>query len=246
MTLNNVIILTTGLSGSSVVTGLIAQDGYWLGDETVYKSNASGHYETYENKKLIELNDELLAFLNIELDESSWYDSELFNRLTNETKILDKSRFIEFISYCQQHGKWIWKDPRLWLTLGFWAPLLSECNVTFIVLSRQPLSLWVSMLNKRQIVSYFELNKLEEKSSKRIQCYLTSKGFTYNLLNYDMLVQKPQLEMNKLNNFLNSSLTLQDFTKVYRGRIGENTYSLKGLMKAVLIYIKNHKFVMKL
>ena len=184
--------------------------------------------------------------MNIELDESSWYDAELFDRLTNETISLDKSRFIKFISYCQQHDKWIWKDPRLWLTLGFWAPLLSECNVTFIVLSRQPLSLWVSMLNKRQLVSYFVLKTLEEKSNKRIQSYLVSEGFTYSLLKYEMLIQQPELEIDRLNCFLNSSLSLQNFTKVYRGNIGDKTYNLKALLKAVLIFIKNYNLIKKM
>ncbi len=242
----NLIILTTGLSGSSVVTGLIAQEGYWLGDETAFKSNASGHYETYENKKLIELNDELLAFLNIKLDESSWYDAELFNRLSNETKTIDKSKFIDFISYCQLHDKWIWKDPRLWLTLGFWAPLLNKCDVTFLVISRQPLSLWVSMLNKRQLVSYFELKKQEDKSRKRIQGYLTNKGFVYRQLNYDQLIEKPQLEIDKLNDFLQSSLSLKGFMSIFRGDVGKQTYSIKALFKAIFIYIKNYGLVKKI
>jgi hypothetical protein len=246
MKLNNLIILTTGLSGSSVVTGLIAQDGYWLGDETAFKSNASGHYETYENKRLIALNDELLVLLNIQLDESSWYNAELFNRVVNETKTIDKSKFIDFINYCQQHDRWIWKDPRLWLTLGFWTELLRECDVNFIVITRQPLSLWVSMLNKRQLVGYFELKNLERKSSKRIQDFLASRGLTYSLLNYDQLVEEPQFEIDKLNVFLKSSLGLEDFTQVYHGKIGEKTYDYKKLFKAILIYIKNYHLVNKL
>jgi hypothetical protein len=225
---------------------MIAQEGYWLGDKTVFKSNDAGHYETYENKKLIELNDELLALLNIELDESSWYDAELFSRLEIETKKLDKSKYIDFINYCQQHCKWIWKDPRLWLTLGFWTALLNECEVSFVVISRQPLSLWVSMLNKRQIVSYFELKNVEEQSSKRIQSYLMDKGFAYTSFNYDRLVQQPQIEIDKLNDFLKSSLSLQDFTKVYTSKLGKKTYDYKKLFKAILIYIKNYNLVKKL
>ncbi len=96
---SNVIVLTTGLSGSSVITGLIAQEGYWLGDETIFKSNASGHYETYENKKLVELNDELLATLNVELKASSWYDTGLFDRIRKSSKEVDKQKFVEFINY---------------------------------------------------------------------------------------------------------------------------------------------------
>ena len=48
----NVIILTSGLSGSSVLTGLICRAGYWSGDLTHKKPQ----YDTFENERLIELN----------------------------------------------------------------------------------------------------------------------------------------------------------------------------------------------
>ena len=48
----NVIILTTGLAGSSVLTGLLAEAGYWTGDDTFKKSD----YNTFENQELVELN----------------------------------------------------------------------------------------------------------------------------------------------------------------------------------------------
>jgi hypothetical protein len=44
----NVIILTSGLSGSSVLAGLIANAGYWVGDETFKKDD----YDTFENREL--------------------------------------------------------------------------------------------------------------------------------------------------------------------------------------------------
>jgi hypothetical protein len=56
----NVIVLTTGLSGSSLVTGFIAKNGFWNGSETVVKNNSTGQYDTYENNALVELNDALI------------------------------------------------------------------------------------------------------------------------------------------------------------------------------------------
>ena len=47
----NLIILTGGLSGSSVLAGLINKAGYWLGTKTTKVK-----YDTFENSKLVELN----------------------------------------------------------------------------------------------------------------------------------------------------------------------------------------------
>jgi hypothetical protein len=55
----NVIILTSGVSGSSVLTGLISRAGYWTGDTTHKKE-----YDTYENQELIDL--DLLLFKHAE------------------------------------------------------------------------------------------------------------------------------------------------------------------------------------
>jgi hypothetical protein len=242
MTTSNIVVLTTGLSGSSVVTGFLAQKGYWLGDKTIFKSNASGHYETYENERLVELNDELLATLNIELNESSWYDADLFERIRKSSKEVDTNEFVKFINYCQQHSMWIWKDPRLWITMGFWGELLQDCDIKYVVVSRQPMSLWVSLINKRQIVNYSKLRVSERNSHDRIVRYLNNCGFPNTTINYDNLVEHPKAEIHKLNDFLNANYTLKMFSDLYKGKVGGKTFSNKNFIKAVLIYIKNYKF----
>ncbi len=240
MATSNIVVLTTGLSGSSVVTGFIAQKDYWLGDKTIFKSNASGRYETYENEKLVELNNELLATLNVELTESSWYDIDLFERIRKSHNEVNTKKFVEFINYCQQHGKWIWKDPRLWVTMGFWGELLRGCDIKYIIVSRQPISLWVSLISKRQIVSYSKLRVSERNSHDRIVRYLNDCGFPNITMNYDKLVEHPQTEIKKLNHFLNSNYTLKMFSDLYKGKVGGKTFSNKNFFKAVLIYIKNY------
>ena len=67
----NVIILTTGISGSSVITGLLAKSGLWAGDDTVFKDNITGKYETYENQKLVNLNTSLLKEVGLEFEGES-------------------------------------------------------------------------------------------------------------------------------------------------------------------------------
>jgi hypothetical protein len=47
----NVIILTSGITGSSVLSGFLARSGYWSGDTTHKKE-----YDTFENSELIRLN----------------------------------------------------------------------------------------------------------------------------------------------------------------------------------------------
>ena len=54
--MHNTIILTSGLTGSSVLAGLLASGGYWPGDRTYKKKD----YDTFENEDLTRLNHGLL------------------------------------------------------------------------------------------------------------------------------------------------------------------------------------------
>ncbi len=239
MTCSNLVILTTGLSGSSVVTALLAKGGYWTGDDTIYKNNASGNYETHENSRLVALNDQLLSELGIQLNNSSWYSCELFEVIAGAVDKIELTPYLEFINYCQNQGKWIWKDPRLWITMGFWGELLIQHKVTYVVLSRNPLPLWVSMLNKRQIVGPLELKSAECYARKRLISYLNLNGLPHIAITYDKLIEKPTEEIATLNNALGISLTFEDFKSVYTGKFARKTYSLTRLIKAILIFCKN-------
>jgi hypothetical protein len=54
--IQNVIVLTSGLSGSSVLTSLVAKAGYWTGE-----THKKHDYDTYENTELLDLNLKILA-----------------------------------------------------------------------------------------------------------------------------------------------------------------------------------------
>ena len=64
--MNNIIVLTTGLSGSSFFVNLLSKNGFWAGDKTIFKNNFSGVYDTFENSALVKLNDFLLSEMKID------------------------------------------------------------------------------------------------------------------------------------------------------------------------------------
>src|SRR5713226_606371 len=47
----------------------------------------------------------------------------------------DDSPYREFLAKCDEHRPWVWKDPRLWLTIYFWKSLLSLDQCRFILLT---------------------------------------------------------------------------------------------------------------
>ncbi|MFT4803968.1 MAG: hypothetical protein ACI9YE_001165 [Psychroserpens sp.] len=234
----NVIILTTGISGSSVMTGFLAKAGFWTGDETVYKDNSTGNYETYENRALVELNEDLIKKSGLNYDSKARYDSALRDDFDALSQKINPSAFTNFINKCDSHSPWIWKDPRLIITIGFWKNLIDLENTQFIVIYRNSYELWKSQASKRIIFDYGYLTQIEEDTRNDLFGYLKSHNLSYLPVEYDSITSKPEPEIRKLNAFLKADLTIEDWNTIYRST--NKIDNFKRTAFAFLIYVKNY------
>ena len=234
----NVIILTTGISGSSVITGFLAKSGLWVGDKTIFKDNITGKYETYENKKLVKLNDELVEAAGVDFTDRTYYDAnarDLFNNISSQ---LDTTRYKRFLAECNSHSPWIWKDPKLFLTIGFWKNFLNLADTRVVVVHRNVYELWKSQAIKRIIYSYSYLKSSEEKSRHELLNYLERNNFSFVSLEYDQFLKDPVTAINRLNKFIGTNLNKPDWDEIYRPTSKFSRY--KRAFTAYLIYLKNY------
>jgi hypothetical protein len=235
----NVIILTTGISGSSVITGFLAESGFWAGDDTVFKDNLTGKYETYENAKLVDLNISLVKKAGVEFEGKARYDANARDKLNDLYVEIDTTKYIKFIEECNSHSPWIWKDPRLFLTIGFWGNCLDLTNTKVIVLHRNCYELWKSLTIKRIIYSYRYLKNSEDKTRRELLNYLESNNFSFISLEYDQFNRDVVTSINKLNKFIGTNLKKETWDEIYRSTSKFSSY--KRTLLAFLIYIKNYK-----
>jgi len=235
----NIFVLTTGLSGSSVLTGLIKQAGFWCGEKTEFKDNGTGKYETYENSQFVALNNRLVELSGKIFDSKSWYNDSLRGEFTDLLTKVDLTDFKQFVLDCESNQMWVLKDPKLWMTIGFWLELFKEQELNVVLLTRNINQLWLSQTNKRIIYGYQYLKKSEEVSQMELIQFLKIKNIDCLVLEYDSLIDDSEHNLKKLNQFLNSQLTLSDFNSIYT----EKKKSLIPFLlevKAILIYIKNY------
>jgi hypothetical protein len=232
---HNVIILTSGLSGSSVLTGLVARGGYWTGNETFKKE-----YDTYENIDLVKLNVNLLR----EAGYTGRYEMEFREDLLEQIAALrsraDDTPYRDFLAECSRHQPWVWKDPRLWLTIRYWNHLVDWDRCKVIVLTRSLVHCWVSTTLRRQIRSYGSLKHYEKSVEGSILRFLEENRIGYLHTTYEGLITRPEETINALNAHLGSSLAVDDLKSIYLGKLYEMPRSSPvDFIKAILIYVKN-------
>jgi hypothetical protein len=233
----NAIILTSGLSGSSVLTALIARAGYWTGDKTYRKKQ----YETFENQGLIDLNLKLFQEVDYKGEPQIEASRIAMQQIASISDTIDCTIYRSFIERCTQNQPWVWKDPRLWLTIRFWKNLVDLGNCRFILLSRDLTQSWISSTLNRQIFTYRFCRSYENNIRQLTIDFLRENEFPYLHLTYEGLILHPGKAVDQLNLFLGTALGVADLKSVYHKPLYKNPRNswAKHLM-AVLIYFKNY------
>jgi hypothetical protein len=233
---NNVIILAVGLSGSSVLTGLVSRAGYSLGESTVEKPD----YNTFENAELVRLNQQLLEMTHATRFGLE-YRGEFIEKMRALPGRIDEAPFRAFIKRCDARQRWVWKDPRLTVTIHFWKHLLDLQRIKFIVNDRELLQAWISWNIRREIQSYAYAKRYTQQVVGAIHAFLNENGLRHVHVRYEDLICEPEPTLARINAFIGSSLTLDDLSRVYRGPLRKKTHGLVNFAKAGLIYLKNYE-----
>jgi hypothetical protein len=233
----NVVILTSGLSGSSVLTGLIAHGGFWTGDKTFSKPD----YETFENQELIDLNGRLFREAEYNGNYAFEVPADAIERIAALYGQLDCAVYRSFVARCDKNQPWVWKDPRLWMTIRFWKNILDTDRCAFILLTRDLNQVWLSALLRRQIVTYRSVRSYENNINQSIVDFFTVNALPYLHITYEDLIANPVEVIDRLNRYVGSTLTVEDLKRLYRGPLYRSPrYSLQRRLKAMLIYYKNY------
>lgn len=222
-----------------MLTGLLAQAGFWTGKDTVIKDNSTGKYDTYENSQLVELNKLILSGLGEKADNNFWYRNDVRNKLNQLSQPQLDQEIISFVEECSTHMPWVWKDPILWQTLGFWLKYLDTSQLKIIVLYRRSFPLWISQTSKRIIYDYADLKAAEKTARVELLKFLHHNDLDYQEVEYDLLTARPAEVIYQLNKFLSTQLNVTNWNRIYHNPL---TYfgNIKRNILALLIYLKNY------
>jgi hypothetical protein len=226
--LPNVVILTSGLSGSSVLAGLFTKAGYWAGDRTVKIG-----YETYENAELVRLDGEILrssGFHHEDAGDLPPPSVDAVKRVADEVDLMPHRRFLDT---CDRNEPWVWKDPRLSYTVHFWARLRDLSNCRFIVANRDNRQAWTGMVLRGNLnMAWRHYLEIESNDRAAMAMFLEGHGIEPHVVSFENLMLRPEGEITRLNAYLGTRLDLADLKSIYRGTLGRLRWSKRDFLLA--------------
>jgi hypothetical protein len=152
--MQNVIILGSGRSGTSMVAGTLSKGGYHMGDNLL-PANESNPKGFFEDIKINEINEAILAqivskrppvlgrwfFRHRPLPWQRWLACVPLNKKLKSTHDIDQR-----IKLAIYKTPFCFKDPRFSYTLPIWRPFLE--NTVFICVFRHPTATATSILKE--------------------------------------------------------------------------------------------------
>ena len=185
------LVLGMHRSGTSLLARIINIIGLYLNEEQLLSPYSDNPQGFWEDERLVRLNDCLLQKTGGWLYPREHRSYDFTNSNNCEEKAIE---LIEEYNHSSQF--WIWKDPRLCLTLPFWKDKLPPCLVLFIY--RNPLEVYQS-LNKRNGIGVSALFALWEQYCR--QALTNSVNYPRMILSYNSLISDAAEAVEKITDF---------------------------------------------
>lgn len=145
----NAIIIGMPRSGTSMVTNIFAKNGYFLAENESDELRAGDEFNPsgyWEAKDLINANDEIFSAADYLPDNTWLYDPITEIQENNILELSEKVEHSKLVEKYNMHKPWVWKDPRLCYTIGYWWPLLNKEDTRVILLTRAPEEIYSSFV----------------------------------------------------------------------------------------------------
>ena len=215
----NVLIVGMARSGTSMTAAIFSRCGYFVAEneenqlQKADKFNPSGYWEA---EKLLKANKEILSAVGFEYD-NTWFHKQITEKqVSSIDHLTTMQEHSKLISQYNDNQPWVWKDPRLCYTLGYWWPLMDQENTCVLLLKRDSNEIFQSFLRvKSSWHTTIPFSKNEVFS--RIEAHISSAENTlkkYNIpyltIDYSDYKENPKGVAKKLNQYFSTSLSEHD------------------------------------
>jgi hypothetical protein len=147
----NVIVVGAPRSGTSLTSAIFARQGYFVGGAArpaVVQGDDYNPFGYFEADDLIERNVALFRRVGYEFHNSWLFDPISADAIDRIAELTPDVADRELLARYDTRSPWLWKDPRLCLTLPYWARLVDPSNTAVLLILRNPDDVYWSFRRK--------------------------------------------------------------------------------------------------
>ena len=201
--MRNCLIMGSGRSGTSMMAGVLAKSGYFMGRNLIppRPANPKGFFESSQINR--DINEVLIRSKISNLTPGHGWIA-VSSLIPPKGNPIVRRRVINMVT----REPFCYKDPRFCYTLPFWKPSLKNTN--FICVFRHPASTATSIVKECKTAKYLKNTRMD--IGRAFQIWMTmyklildklSKSGTWMFVSYDQLFDKESLD--KVQSFLDLS-----------------------------------------
>lgn len=231
----NVLVVGMPRSGTSMAANIFAIKGYFVAKEAEElrpgdEFNPAGYWEA---NSLIEANVEVFQAAGY-TQHNTW----MFEPISEQqaARIADIERLPkhrELVESYNANAPWVWKDPRLCYTLGYWWPLLDPATTAVVLLTRNADHIFQSFLRVGWRKDAAERDEVAQRVRAHIAAAdhaITRFAIPHLKIDYDEFAKHPDETARWLTELCGTEIHAADLA--FDGKL--NHSSLKGGMIARL------------
>jgi hypothetical protein len=170
----NVIVVGFARSGTSLTAAIFARNGYFAAQDSADlrsadRHNASGYWES---QPLVEANASLFRRVGYS-EHNTWTSDRAITKaeIAALRELEPDAQSRELVERFCEHSPWVWKDPRLCYTLGYWWRLVPRSDTVAVVVRRDPGETYASF---RRIGGSYHGGRSRAEVDQRIDDALTA------------------------------------------------------------------------
>ncbi len=214
---SNVIIVGPPRSGTSMTATFFKNSGYYVTENEESELQQPSEFNPHgfwEAESLRRCNTDILNAAGFQFDNTWMYDpiTDLHVEKILQLSHVDKHK--KLLESFSGHEPWLWKDPSLCYTLGYWWPLLEKLDVKVILVRRNPLEIHQSFLR----LKWIELNGDDRDASmRRIERHMeaaervvASFNIPHIVVDYSDYEHIPEETAKRVGEFFSVNLTGSD------------------------------------
>ena len=204
----NVLVLGMARSGTSLTASIFAAAGYYLGE--VMPANRANPLGYFQSEELTALDIELFRRVGFPFD-NTWNHDDISEEAVDaiaRLEVLPTHR--DFLARFDQHAPWVWKDPRLCLTLSFWLKVIDADRTCAVLIRRDPADIYHSFRLRnwtKHGISKRRLYRRIERHVDRGRAALEKSKLPYTEIQYDALLRTPHDVLSQINRTAGTRLT---------------------------------------